>query len=95
MFGVIERGKIIIFNIPIENEEIQVLYTFISYLNNSCEIFGTPGYFSPIPSLSEGYFIKENNIIKMNNNRLTLYIYKEYLEKYFENQYCNHLKMLD
>lgn len=94
MFGVIEKGKLIIFNIPIENKEIQVLYIFISYRNNSCEILTTPGYFSNIPSLTEGYFISKNYIIKMNDGRLTLYIYNEYLEKYFENQYCNQLKIL-
>ena len=48
MFGVIEKGKIIIFNIPMENKEIQVVNTFISYMNNSLEILTTPGYFSRI-----------------------------------------------
>lgn len=95
MFGVIEKGKIIIFNIPMENKEIQVVNTFISYMNNSLEILTTPGYFSRIPSLSEGYFVSENYIVKMNNNSLTFYKYNEYLEKYFENQYSNQLKMLD
>ena len=95
MFGVIEKGKIISFNIPIENKDIQILYTFFSYMNNTLEILTTPGYFSGIPSLSEGYFISENYILKRSNNRLTLYKYNEYLEKYFEYQYCNQLKILD
>ena len=45
VFGVVEKGKIVVFNIPIEKEKIQVLYMFISYRNNSCEILSTPGYF--------------------------------------------------
>jgi hypothetical protein len=78
-----------------ENKAILNLNIFISYKNNSFEILTTPGYFSRLPSLSEGYFITENYIVKRNNDRLTFYLYNENLEKYFENKYCNQLYTLD
>ena len=94
LFGLINKGKNIIFDIPLENLEIQVIYIYISYLNKYSEIVTTQGYFSHIPPLENGYFISGNYIIKMIDKRFTLYKYKHSLEKYFEKKYCKTLRYL-
>lgn len=75
LFGIFEKGKIIIFDIDLELIEIQVVHIYISYLNKSYKILTTQGYFSKIPSISEGYMIDGNYILKIIDNKLTLFLY--------------------
>jgi CDP-glycerol glycerophosphotransferase (TagB/SpsB family) len=54
------------------------------------EIFTNPGYSAKLPSISNGYFVSENYIIKMINQRLTLYQNSynnvEHFEKLYQRQ---------
>ena len=94
LFGVIEKGKIIIFDIPLENVEKQVIFIYISFLKDYCEIITSLDYFTHLPSIEDGYFISGNFIIRMINNSFTIYKYSQEREEYFEQQYCKRLKQL-
>ena len=94
LFGIFEKGKIIIFDIDLELIEIQVVHIYISYLNKSYKILTTQGYFSKIPSISEGYMIDGNYILKIIDNKLTLFLYNTNLANSFEEKYCKNLESL-
>ena len=94
LFGIVEKGKIIIFDIELEQIEKQYIQFYISYLNQSFEILTTQGYFSNIPSTLEGFLISGNYIMKIIDNKLTLFLYNEDLESNFEEKYCEKLKSL-
>ena len=66
------------------------------------EIFTNPGYLAKLPSISNGYYVSENYIIKMINQRLTLfqnsYNNIEHFEKLYQRQLiklwkCNIIKL--
>lgn len=94
LFGNVEKGKLLIFDILLENREVQIIHFYISYMNFQYEIFTAQGYFSRVPKIKEGYYISENYIIKMINKRLNIFLYKEELENDFEQEYCLKLKEL-
>jgi hypothetical protein len=41
LFGLVDKGKIIIFDIPLINIEKQTIYIYVSFKNNNYEIFPT------------------------------------------------------
>ena len=88
LYGVIEKGNLLIFDIPLENHKEQVIHFYISYMNFHYEIFTTQGSLTHIPKINAGYYISENYIIKMINRKLTVFLYNEKLENRFEQQYC-------
>ena len=93
MYGVIEKGRIISFEIPLEKKnELQILYLYISYLHKNIEIFPSLGMFSHIPPISNGYYVSENYIIKFIEKRIYIFNYNKKLENEFEKQYCYELK---
>lgn len=93
MYGLTQKGRTILFEIPLESiYGKQILYFYISYMDNNIEIFPSLGLFSHIPPLKNGYFISGNFIIKYYNKRLEVFQYNQLLEKKFENQYCYELK---
>ena len=94
LFGLINKGKIHIFKIPLENIDKQTFSIYFSYMNNNSEIFPIQGFFSNLPSTTEGYYLSGNYIIKIIEKRLTLYKYNINREYIFETQYCDHLKKL-
>ena len=94
LFGLVDKGKIIIFDIPLENIEKQTIYIYISINNNNYEIFPIPGYFTNLPLINNGYYVSSNYIIKIVEKRLTIYKYNENIENSFEIQFCNQLKKL-
>ena len=94
LFGLVEKGKIIIFDIPLENVQIQTIYIYISFNNNNYEIFPIQGYFSNLPIINNGYYVSSNYIIRIVEKRLTLYKYNKNIENYFEIQFCKQLKKL-
>lgn len=94
LFGLVDKGKIIIFDIPLENIEKQTIYIYISIKNNNYEIFPIQGYFTNLPLINNGYYVSSDYIIRIVEKRLTLYKYNEIIENSFENQYCNQLKKL-
>ena len=94
LFGLIDKGKIIAFDIPLKNIEKQTIYFYISFNNINFEIFPNLGNFINIPLIPSGYYKSENFIIKMIDKRMTLYKYNEKIEEYFELKYCNILRQL-
>ena len=95
MYGLSMKGRTFFFEISLESiKNYQILYFYISCMNEVIEMFPSFGTFSHIPPLSNGYFISENFIIKYYDKRLNVFHYKEKLEKKFENQYCQELKQI-
>ena len=94
LFGLIETGKIVIFDIPLTNLDNIVISFNISFKNETYEILTSQGYFTNIPSLQDGYYISDNYIIKIINRRINLYHYNRDLEKCFERKYCHQLEKL-
>ena len=92
MYGLVEKGRIVIFDVPIINENEQIIKFFLSYNDYNYEIFPSFGTFTHIPEKKDGYYSNGKYIIKKKEKRLALYKYDENLEKSFEEQYCSYLK---
>lgn len=73
MYGTIEKGRIFVFNIPINDRKIPLtLYFYISYLNFTLEIYTSFTWFCHISNFFNGYLISDNYIIKNENKRLII-----------------------
>ena len=92
MYGIIEKGRIIIFDIPLRSSNAEIVHFYISYNNAIIEIFPSLGWFSHIPPIDGGYYISGNYIAKYINKSLTIFSNEEKLVKLFEKQYCEQLK---
>ena len=95
MYGVIEKGRIVIFDIPLEDLNMQILHFYISYNDIVIEIFPSLGWFTHVPSINNGYYVSDNYIVKNINDSLTIFGNKKILTKLFEKQYCEELKRLN
>ena len=62
MFGLVNKGRLIIFDIPLEQIKQITIKFFISFMNKSIEIFPSLGYFCHIPTLENGYYSTKNYI---------------------------------
>ena len=49
MFGLAEKGRGIIFNIPIESKKEICIQVFLNFIGTDIEIFPSFGYFTHIP----------------------------------------------
>ena len=58
------------------------------------EIFPSFGDLTHIPPLKNGYYFKDNYIIKLTERRLSIFAYNSSLITYLENQYCKELKKI-
>ena len=94
MFGLTDKGRIIIFDIPLEQIEEKALQFFISFMGKSFEIFPSLGYFSRIPGVNNGYYATKKFIIKQDQKRMIIYRYNKNLEEIFSNQYYIQLHTL-
>jgi len=93
MYGIIEKGRIVVFDIPFEiKNSAQIFEFYISYMNFTKEIYPSLGKFTHIPTITNGYYVSEKNIIKYINKRLTIFPYYKRLENKFEKLYCSELK---
>ena len=92
MYGNIEKGRIVNFDIPLQNTNIQFFHFYISYNEKIIEIFPSLGKFTHIPPIINGYYISENYIVKYINRSLTIFINNKNLVKIFEKQYIKQLK---
>ena len=88
------KGRIIVFDIPIENIINQSLYFYISYKGINAEIFPSLGWFSHIPNSLNGYYNSGKYIIKIINKRIRIYKYNQKLEEKFERYYSEDLKKI-
>jgi glycosyltransferase involved in cell wall biosynthesis len=92
MYGIIEKGRIVMFEIPLEKNKIQIFQFYISYNNIIIEIFPSLGWLTHIPNIKDGYYISDNYIAKYINKILTIFINKKKISKLFEQKYCKQLK---
>ena len=95
MYGNIEFGRIIAFDIPLEQDSFpQIFYFYISYNHANIEIFPSLGLFSHLTPTSNGYYVSQDYIIKYIGKRLVLFPYSQQLEIYSEQLYLYELKKL-
>ena len=92
MYGIIQKGQIVVFDIPLENNKnFQIISFYISYINFNEEILTSLGWYSHIPPIPNGFYSSGNFIIKFKENRFHIFKYSEKLEKEFEKQYRSQL----
>ena len=94
MYGTMDKGRMVVFNIPINDNIFQVLKFFLVYKDSEVEIFPSLGWFTHIPNMNEGYYYSSRYIIKFKNGRLNIFPYNETLIETFEDQYCKILRKL-
>ena len=87
MFGLIDKGRVMTFNIPLEKDRITVIKIYLFFKNKIIEIFPSLGYFTHIPNVKNGYYSTKNFIIKQIEKRITVYQYNKQLENNFEKKY--------
>ena len=92
MYGLIQKGRIVKFDIPIQQINEQIIQFYISYSKNNIEIFPSFGAYTHITAIKNGYYSQGNYIIKIIKRRINIYKYNERLEQTLENQYCIQLK---
>ena len=96
MFGNIINGRIVEYNIPIEDKFLNENINFyLSYENNSLEIFPTFGYFAHIPPINNSYYINENYIIIYKNFKLKLIKNERIVREDLEKIYCKELDKMN
>ena len=93
MYGIIEKGRIITFDIPIYKlNTAQTFNFYISYKDSNIEIFPSLGRFSHIPPIPNGYYLSEDYLIKYIDKRLVLFQNNKKLEFFSEKTYSLELK---
>ena len=92
LYGIVEKGRIITFDIPLKYIDIQIFNFYISYNDFIIEIFPSLGWFTHIPPIKNGYYISSKYIVKYIYKRITVYKYKDNLIKLFEEKYLKELK---
>ena len=94
IYGIIDKGRIVVFNIPLKNNTNQIFKFYLSYHNYEIEIFPSLGWFAHIPSLLNGYYNSGIKILKYIDGRLNVFQYSKHLKDLFENQYIDELKKI-
>ena len=95
IYGLMQKGRIVIFEIPLNHSDIvQILSFHILYQDSEREINTSLGWYSHIPPIYNGYYISNNYIIKYIENRFVIFQYNKTLEMRFEKLYCQELKRI-
>lgn len=92
MYGIINKGRFVVFEIHLEHPNNLILKFFISYNNFESEIFPSLGNFTHLPNIFYGYYNSGDYMIKLIENRIHIYEYNKKLEEAFEKEYCEELK---
>ena len=95
MYGKENKGRIVVFDIPIENINNEAVNFFLSYKGQESEIFPSLGWFTHMPSILNGYYNSGKYIIRLIKRRIYIYKYDKRLETLFENDYCEQLKSIN
>ena len=95
MYGKIHKGRIVLFDIPIENSYSQTIYFFISYKGKDSEIFPSLGMFTHIPDIFGGYYHHDDYILQYYEGRINIFKYNKTIEELFENEYCEQLQIIN
>ena len=88
MYGIIDKGRIVSFNIPLLENNHQIIQFFLSYNGEEIEIFPSFGWFIHIPNINEGYYNSGKYIIKYIMGRFNIFKYNENLKQLFEDKFC-------
>ena len=95
MFGRIIKGRIVSFQIPLKNVNINEKISFyFSYMKNTIEIFPNFGYFCHVPPINNGYYQNGIFILIYDGRRLTLKKNLNQLSEKLENNYCKELERI-
>ena len=94
MYGNLEKGRIIQFDIPLQKMEYQIIKFYLYYNEKEIEIYPSLGWFSFIPNILNGYYNSGTFIIKYNDNRMCVFMHNTKLEESFEDKYQKELKKL-
>jgi len=98
MFGVINKGRIIIFDIELDLDYYsnygKYLNFYIYYMKSKIEIFPSLCKYSHIPSISNSYYLNGKYIIRNYNKSLIIYKYENKSILIFEEEYCSELSKL-
>jgi len=94
MYGIINKGRVITFDIKLDDKFNQSLKFFISYMDAIIEIFPSFDSFTKIPPIKYSYYSNKKYIISNEDNNLIIHPYNDHLEKIFELNYCKQLKKL-
>ena len=74
IYGLMQKGRIVIFEIPLNHSDIvQILSFHILYQDSEREINTSLGWYSHIPPIYNGYYISNNYIIKYIENIIKLW----------------------
>ena len=89
------KGRIIIFDINLENNLDNNIKFYLSYMNNSLEIFPSLGYFSHLPPINNSYYAYQKFIVSYKDKRLYIYNNSDLLKEILEDKYCLELYKLE
>ena len=92
MYGNLEKGRMIVFDLTLENKSYQELQFFLSYDGNEIEIFPSLGWYSHMTNIYNSYYNSGNYIVKYNKTRISIYKYNETIKELFEMKYSRELK---
>ena len=96
MFGTIIKGRITSFQIPLTDNHInKSIFFYFSYMNHTREIFPNFGYYSHVPPINNGYYIKDNFILLYDGRRFTLKENLIELSEKLEQNYCKELERIE
>ena len=74
IYGLFKKGRIIVFDIPLSNiNETQIINFYVKYINYTLELYTSFTWFSHIANIQNSYYISENYIIKIIDNRLIIF----------------------
>ena len=91
--GVVQKGRGMRFAIPLNKEETTDIKLYFTYKNEyTNHIYFTMGKFGHVPAVSNGYYVKDEFILKMCGRSLRTYPYTKKLHKQFEKKYRASLK---
>ena len=94
MYGIINKGRIIVFDIIVNNNVKQNLCFFLSYKNVSIEIFPSLDLSVHIPPINNSYYVKNDYLIQNINNYLIISPYEKNMLNSLEQEYDKELKIL-
>lgn len=95
MYGKIQKGRIVIFDIPIKNCNYQTLNFFLYYKGKVSEIFPSFGWFTHLSNIQGSYYHYEDYLLNIIDRRINIYKYNKTLHELFENKYCEQLKIIN
>ena len=94
MYGRSYKGRVVIFDIPIEDYNNISINFYLSYKGIDSEIFPFLGWFSHIPNIENGYYSSKKYMLKIIDKRIHIYKYNKNKENIFEKKYCNQLRII-